>query len=355
MAQQPQVPVTQRAYTLRLGRVPGECAACQADVCDCWREALWATHEAVNKGAKAFGDWLLTLRGGLFHTLADMDVPAKGKKKPARKPTDEERRDRRVLLALSWLSVEDEHGAPTGEGLHVATGKDAGNKRSKAVLTALREILRSRGVKEKEIEGWLADCGPSLEASIREDAVWVNRSRAFDEASRRWSSLNREDARAVLARFFGETSEYLNLPVTHNGDDEAPVAAGSDQEVEIRNIARCWISFNFGTGEKSDNAVIADQLATLARMQLDRFAGARGIDLAAAIGKKVNADVSDELDTTLNSIRAAVGWKTGRPSKGRLAIETTCRKKCLGKADLEALVTKPRIRSKALDGVCLPG
>ena len=28
-------------------------------------DARWATHEAVNKGAKVFGDWLLTLRGAL--------------------------------------------------------------------------------------------------------------------------------------------------------------------------------------------------------------------------------------------------------------------------------------------------
>lgn len=47
---------TQRAYTLRLRGVdPSDTT---------WREALWATHEAVNLGARAFGDWLLTLRGG---------------------------------------------------------------------------------------------------------------------------------------------------------------------------------------------------------------------------------------------------------------------------------------------------
>ena len=59
----------------------------------------------MNKGAKAFGDWLLTLRGGLSHELADAKVIA-GKGKPDRGPTDEERRNRRILLALSWLSVE---------------------------------------------------------------------------------------------------------------------------------------------------------------------------------------------------------------------------------------------------------
>ena len=42
-------PTTQRAYTLRLH---------DADKNDrSWCLALWATHEAVNKGAKVFGDW----------------------------------------------------------------------------------------------------------------------------------------------------------------------------------------------------------------------------------------------------------------------------------------------------------
>ena len=49
-------PTTQRSYTLRLHGVDRNDNS--------WRDALWATHEAVNNGAKVFGDWLLTLRGG---------------------------------------------------------------------------------------------------------------------------------------------------------------------------------------------------------------------------------------------------------------------------------------------------
>lgn len=50
------VKTTQRAYTLRLTGTDRNDQT--------WRENLWRTHEAVNKGAKAFGDWLLTLRCG---------------------------------------------------------------------------------------------------------------------------------------------------------------------------------------------------------------------------------------------------------------------------------------------------
>ena len=49
------------------------------------QDALWATHEAVNRGAKVFGDWLLTLRGGLDHNLAVS--PVKGEDQfPRSKP-----------------------------------------------------------------------------------------------------------------------------------------------------------------------------------------------------------------------------------------------------------------------------
>ncbi|MGC8550901.1 MAG: hypothetical protein ACP5M4_14525, partial [Acidobacteriaceae bacterium] len=72
---------TQRAYTLRLSGTDNQDST--------WRDRLWNTHEAVNKGAKAFGDWLLTMRGGLCHTLAEADVPGKGNK-PARHPMPQE-------------------------------------------------------------------------------------------------------------------------------------------------------------------------------------------------------------------------------------------------------------------------
>ena len=93
----PELPTTQRAYTLRLR---GESKDDQT-----WRDVLWQTHVAVNRGAKAFGDWLLTLRGGLCHTLADEKIPV-GKEKPDRNPTEAERRHRRIILALSWLSSQ---------------------------------------------------------------------------------------------------------------------------------------------------------------------------------------------------------------------------------------------------------
>ncbi len=140
------------------------------------QSALWATHEAVNRGAKTFGDWLLTLRGGLNHNLATAMVKDK---KSERDPSQQEIKNRRILLALSWLSVEDEHGAQDHAEYIVARGEgcreqpDTQHSRDRKVLAALADILVARGVPDVEIGKpealgtWLGDCKQSLSAAIR--------------------------------------------------------------------------------------------------------------------------------------------------------------------------------------------
>src|SRR5581483_295405 len=140
--------LTRRAYTLRLS----------GDDSSGWRDALWNTHLAVNRGAMLFGDWLLTMRGGLPHDLA-ANLP----KAQDCLPEEERRaavRDRRILLALSWLSVEAPH-----EKAH-------GPRIEHEPLRALREILERRELPGPEIDQWTLDCRDSLMAAIREDAVW---------------------------------------------------------------------------------------------------------------------------------------------------------------------------------------
>jgi hypothetical protein len=202
MSSEAALPPTQRAYTLRLAGITSEDAA--------WRDWLWRTHEAVNRGAKAFGDWLLTLRGGLDHALADGD--------PA------QRQHRRIILALSWLSVESANGAPPT--FIVPHGGDSGGRRDWRTVEALREILRARGVPRDEVEGWVEDCRPSLEAAVRSDAVWVNRSRAFDAAVKQIGpSLNRQEVWDLLERFFGSRDAYL-APVGETSEGDGRPASG---------------------------------------------------------------------------------------------------------------------------------
>lgn len=322
----PDATPTQRAYTLRLRRSPGACSACGGDKCTCWRDALWATHEAVNKGAKVFGDWLLTLRGGLSHELVDRNViEGKGEKKSERSPTDAERRDRRILLALSWLSVESSpcDDDPARQPVIAACG--AGSQEH-ALRTALRDILQQRNVQKSEIgdpkvepenqpDTWLGQCGPSLAARIREDAVWVNRSAMFDAKACDLKGLDREYAHNTIMSFFGPEEDYFKLPDT-GGDEVAGPGGAADEGPEFRTLARRWASTNFGTGEKSDIAQTIAALRKLAKADFCQSAQRSRDDLIAAMSKEVAGKTPD-----FDGLRIAVGWKTGRPSKGRLAID----------------------------------
>ncbi len=217
----------------------------------------------MNRGAKAFGDWLLTLRGGLCHTLADAKFPV-GKGKPDREPTEAERRHRRIILALSWLSVEShetEHDAPVAHFVLVRDGVPQ-------TVEALRTILKDRGVAESEIGDWIRDCGDSLKASIRESAVWVNRSRAFDAVVQRVGpSLNRAEIWDVFDRFFGDADSYLGTADAPVDDDEKArkedgeedtKPAADDKAKDLVIKAGGWLSNRFGEGEGSDFTSVAE-------------------------------------------------------------------------------------------------
>ncbi|MDR1964886.1 MAG: hypothetical protein LBQ50_14030 [Planctomycetaceae bacterium] len=150
---------TQRAYTLRLNGTDENDQT--------WRDHLLQTHLITNLGAKIFGDFLLTFCGGIDYNLAEQYA---GKKEMGTL------QDRRIILALSWLSVEDKAGAPE-EKYHV---------KPEETETALRKILKERGLKQTEINSWCDDCRNSINAAIRDDAVWVNRSRMFDDLCKEW-------------------------------------------------------------------------------------------------------------------------------------------------------------------------
>jgi IS605 OrfB family transposase len=245
------LPTTQRAYTLRLHRVPGECPHCGNGDCTCWRDALWATHEGVNKGAKVFGDWLLTLRGGLDHKLAD--APIQEKSGTTRQPTDDERRDRRILLALSWLSVEDKRGAPQESAFRVATGDDTDSARKQKVVAAFRVILKTRlkpNVAQAGIESWIADCAESLAAQIRKDAVWVNRSAIFDRVTARWDEASaRSDAHTLLSHVLSD--EYLTLPTPKKSQKKNTDVNENEEQEEQEQRRSAVKASSKGAGDRT--------------------------------------------------------------------------------------------------------
>jgi len=224
---------TQRAYTLRLRGT---------DATDnSWRDALWSTHEAVNNGAKTFGDWLLTLRGGMCHTLAGGA------------------QSRRTLLALSWLSVES---APKKGDRHekfvvACGGTDSQSSRDAKLLKRFREILVKRGVSGTELDSWVSDCAPSLSSAIRDDAVWVDRSEVFDNAFVQiGGSLTRDVAWDFLDPFFGNADAYLSS-LSIEDDDESESKGKEEKAKDLGQKAGQWLSSRFGTGRGADFKLLA--------------------------------------------------------------------------------------------------
>lgn len=273
---------TQRAYTLRLRGVNGDAA---------WRDALWATHEAINNGAKVFGDWLLTLRGGLSHELAEPPPPPSGKKRRSDEETAALRKSRRVLLALSWLSVEDDRGAPAASH-RVATGLDTDAGRRDKVVAALRSVLQARRVSQREIESWVADCSESIGAAIRVDAVWVNRAAAFAAARTLVGpSLTHEEVWDILEPFFASREAYF-AGVELDAED----AATEEKAKDLVQKAGQWLSSRFGTGTGADFESMAKVYAAMERWATDarafRSGGAAITDLAGAL-RRFNPESPD--------------------------------------------------------------
>jgi IS605 OrfB family transposase len=231
------IPATQRAYTLRLSGTRNDDTT--------WRNSLWRTHDSVNQGAKAFGNWLLTLRGGLCHTLAEGDPDCI--------------KERRIILALSWLSVESEAGAPDEFMVPHSEDHRTGARSDWHVIEELRDILRARGLSHEDIGKWVNDCGPSLHAAIRKDAVWVNRSRAFDAAQEHIGpSLTREEVWDLLERFFGSRDAYL-APLTPQDEDGEDSPAADEKSKDLVQKARGWLSNRFGSGAGADFQRIASE------------------------------------------------------------------------------------------------
>jgi hypothetical protein len=323
MAKTAAVPVTQRAYTLRLrGATPQD---------EAWRENLWRTHEAVNRGAKAFGDWLLTLRGGLPHKLADAKIPQR-KGKPDRDPTHTERKGRRILLALSWLSVESEKGAPDTYVVPHDLDKQSGTRSNWKTVDALKKILKARGLGKNEVKAWVQDCTASLSAAIRDDAVWVNRSKAFDVAAKRiGSSLTRTEVWDMLERFLGAPAAYL-APL---GDAEGDEAGTAEQRAkDLVQKAGQWLSSRFGTGKGADFGAIGKVYAAIERWARKASPGMKGTKAIAALAVALS-----KFNPASRDLRAVLGLISGPGYKSatRNILKNIDAKRKVSQTDLDSL------------------
>jgi hypothetical protein len=260
---------TSRAYTFRLRPYANN------------REAfrlLWRTHLVVNKGAEAFGDWLLTLRGGLDHRLAEDvsdelvaatikrlqkkknddddelldDEPEQAESTGALDPSEVRRKlivNRRRTLALSWLSVETTAGSP--EDYRVENHK---------TVDALRDILKSRNLDSVAMQSWIDDCTPAITARIRSEtarrkgdiAVWVNRSRMFDDRFAEFEvseTAIREIPWDLLDRFFLTRNSYFEFPLLSETSDRVDGGNDDKSTVAVKGGGR-WLSERLGDDSK---------------------------------------------------------------------------------------------------------
>lgn len=297
---------TPRAYTLRLSRfqLPEETSPEEQLRADRWRKFLWNTHLTVNRGVQVWGDWLLTLRGGLPASLANDDS------------------NRRILLALSWLSVESPASLVPQESI-VARGLDfmpPGETRQEfkrtqdqLIVQRFNEILSQKGIPDEKQQAWRDACLPALMSRIRDDAVWVNRAKQFEKLQATYKGLTVDWACRTFLDLIGGESEYFK--------EVSADSSGAAESKDFVQKAGNWFSRNWGAGKKSDPSAIADALQRLASIDstvLIGFSGGQALNsLMAHLGG--TPDPQSIPGKLFKDLKKRVGWK-GRDSKGSIAL-----------------------------------
>jgi IS605 OrfB family transposase len=284
---------TKRAYTLRLNGVNKKDNA--------WKEDLWKTHETVNEGSRIFGDLWLTLRGGLSAKLAE---------------TKEDSSTRRILLALSWLTVEAPADLIPPEYI-IATAKQPRDEREIALVKVLKSILKSQGV--KNISDWENDCKASLASDIKEDAVWVNRAQIFSD-KKKSVGWNSNEAESFVFDMFGGQEAYFSLGVKE------------DKEADSKDFcqkAGNWLSTNWGSGVKSDKSLIIEKLSLITSLDLLSLKKKNSSAILVKIIKALEENYKpldgeykegEDPKDTFSKISRIIGWK-GSPSAGFRILE----------------------------------
>ena len=324
---------TTRAYTLRLRSNAEQ------------RQMLWQTHLTFNRGVRVFGDWLLTLRGGLPASLADSEellkiseadcktqkdllksqliVEVRNENREANAETVESEARRRLeavtdeaisdaarqrkrsfvrrILAISWLSPESP-AACVPKAAVVANADES--DRGQRVIDRFKEILNRKGVTDPQ--SWMNDCETALRAAIRSDALWIDR----DQCHREMPDDIRpspDEAAENLFDLIGSQGDYFQIPEL-------------GELAEAKNLSTScgdWISRNWGEGPKSDASKIAKSLEIIERIDRPTATGLTGQEFLSEIVRKLDITVDQP---SFKDVCKAIGWK-GSPSATRLRLE----------------------------------
>ena len=202
---------------------------------------LWITHRKVNLGTQVFGDFLLTLRGGLGI--------------PPEKPTPETRR----LLVLCWFSVESrlpETAKYIVRSHHTKEGKFAVKS---AMEKSLRDCLKEKRVKTEEVELWVRDCMDTLTARIRDDSEWIQRWMMFrdlqDDEKPDPTEIQQIMEKILGKDFLSTKSSKKDKKVEKDNAGKSMDKPSEEDERKAgnaRNQGRQFVCNWFGTGKKMD-------------------------------------------------------------------------------------------------------
>lgn len=199
---------TQRAYTMFLRAQDANNRT--------WRQDLWETHRRVNEATQFFGDWLLTVRGG---------IPI-----PKKNLTPEQKR----ILALCWFVVESDENQP--ENIRVkhndVGGSEGGRKADKQEIEkAFKECLKAKGIKED----WWPDCKDALFAEIKskvrgeKGSVWIQRWKMYEDMQIKPDVNEIADILYENYKFLGK--DYLK-PVNDREEDNTEAVAQNTENNE---------------------------------------------------------------------------------------------------------------------------
>ncbi|MCA9049717.1 MAG: type V CRISPR-associated protein Cas12b, partial [Planctomycetaceae bacterium] len=214
----------------------------------------------------------------------------------------------------------------------VATGAEESSTRVEKVLGAFQNILRKKQIPDSEHESWMNSCRESLSAQIRDDAYWVDRTAAFNELVLRCDGkLTTEWSSRTFFDLIGGSDEYFKL------NEEGADADGKDFVIKAGN----WLSANWGAGDKSDPAAIAEALSRLSEAAAELSTGTTALDAMTALAAALDPtdDKPEDTAAAFKAIKKSVGWK-GRPSKGAMALQRLMDSRTIDTALIDTVAAK---------------
>lgn len=248
------------------------------------KEALYETHLNVNQAVARVTDSLMCCIASISpRTLAEA--------------WDEENVELRVktrrLSTLFWFTVESNEGAPSSCKI----------KNVSELIKRLEIKLQKEGLTKKEVDEWLEDVTPLLNASIREnDAIWVDRDLALDHFCQAigYTRNNEEIMNTIVVPLFGSVKELCKKE-----------ESARDFNQKTRTWTGCMRS-----GKKADWGVVQKNWENLHQV----VEKAKGLEIIIDYFSSLDNAFDPKAKNNAGFFGSLMG-KKGKPSSGALALE----------------------------------